>query len=548
MTNYVNVNPGVTLTLDPGVVIKFDTTNSRPFIVQGTLIAQGDSGNKIYFTSNRDDTVGGDTNGDGGSSLPQPGDWYGVWLQGDTGNQGSATLTHCVFRYGGNLAVSFTSFYTMLWIYGSNGTVNISNSTFEKSLHTGLCPEYSKAPGITGCSFSNNAEWGIVYVGTAVNLTSNTFGGNGSGAVLCRATGSGQSIGDLTLSGNTISTTNGGRNGIALEGYVLGNSRWQGNSGFPYIVTTYVNVNPGVTLTLDPGVVIKFDTTNSRPFIVQGTLIAQGDSGNKIYFTSNRDDTVGGDTNGDGGSSLPQPGDWYGVWLQGDTGNQGSATLTHCVFRYGGNLAVSFTSFYTMLWIYSGNGTVNISNSTFEKSLHTACVHSIEDTRHHRMFFFKQCRVGYCLYGSPVNLTNNTFGGNGSGAVLYSGTGTGGWLGDITLSGNSISGNNGGQNGIAVEGPVTGNSRWWAQSGFPYIITNNVYVNPTVTLTLDPGVVIKFALTTSTPLVIQGTLDAQGTDTNKIYFTSIKDDEVGGDTNGDGGSIFLSLGIGRGYG
>ena len=52
----------------------------------------------------------------------------------------------------------------MLWIYSGNGTVNISNSTFEKSNHTALCAQYAKTSTITGCSFSTNAEWGIVYL------------------------------------------------------------------------------------------------------------------------------------------------------------------------------------------------------------------------------------------------------------------------------------------------------------------------------------------------------------------------------------------------
>ncbi len=68
----------------------------------------------------------------------------------------------------------------------------------------------------------------------------------------------------------------------------------------PYIVTGDVTVDPGVTLTIDPGVEVKFDGVYS--IIVDGTLIANGTSTNKIKFTSNQ--------------SSPAKGDWYTIRLR----------------------------------------------------------------------------------------------------------------------------------------------------------------------------------------------------------------------------------------
>jgi len=74
----------------------------------------------------------------------------------------------------------------------------------------------------------------------------------------------------------------------------------------------------------------------------------------------------------------------------------------------------------------------------------------------------------------------------------------------------------------------------WASADNPHIITNHVTVNAGITLTIDPGVVVKSSLGYS--LVIKGTLNADGTPSDPIYFTSLQDDTVGG-------SSFLISGI-----
>ncbi len=68
----------------------------------------------------------------------------------------------------------------------------------------------------------------------------------------------------------------------------------------------------------------------------------------------------------------------------------------------------------------------------------------------------------------------------------------------------------------------------WDLTGSPYVIPNGgVTVSNAVTLTLDPGVVVKFE-SPNTKLRILGKLNVSGTSDNKIIFTSIKDDSYGG--------------------
>lgn len=126
------------------------------------------------------------------------------------------------------------------------------------------------------------------------------------------------------------------------QGGITTNTEWT-TAGSPYVIDSGGStVNSGVTLTIDPGVVVKFES--SATLAVYGTLSAVGTSGSRITFTSIEDDTVAGDTSGDGTTS-GSPGDWNHIAFL----SSGVGSFDYSSVRYGavGSTAYGYGAIYT---------------------------------------------------------------------------------------------------------------------------------------------------------------------------------------------------------
>jgi len=415
----LSIDQGVTLFIEPGTVVKF--TDDAILEVYGTLVARGTRDRRIIFTSFKDDFAGGDTNGDGASSAPNPGDWTFIRFR-DSSNDASSVIEQAIIRYAGESRGNWHGA-----IYLESASPTIVNNIFERNLWYAISADPQSFPVVSG----------------------NVLAGNGGNGLQIRE-------GDMRISGV-----------------------WR-NTDIPYAVTGRVTVHERVTLTIDPGAVVKFG--DDIYLDIYGSFRAIGTPGERIVFTSLKDDTVGGDTNGDQESSAPSPGDWTFIRFR-DSSNDANSVIKQSVIRYAGE---NRGNWHGAVYLESASPT--IVNNTFERNLWSA------------------------VSGDPQSFP--------------------------TVSGNVLVQN--GINGLEIREGDMRISGTWRNTDMPYVLTRRVAIAEGATLTIDPGAVVKFG--DDAYFDVYGAFRAVGAPDHPVIFTSLKDDTVLGDTNGDGSSSAPSPG------
>ncbi len=156
----VVVPSGVTLTITGGTIIKF--ASLRSLIVDGALSVEGTVFNPVYFTSYRDDAIGGDTNGDG-ASTGAPGDWYRIQFN-DTSDDATSQIDYAVIRYGGD------SYYDYGAITLVDASPTIQNSIITQNEFSGIYTSTSEPT--FGCNdIFNNSGYGLYNTTTSTMVS-----------------------------------------------------------------------------------------------------------------------------------------------------------------------------------------------------------------------------------------------------------------------------------------------------------------------------------------------------------------------------------------
>ena len=282
----VRMSTSAVLNIEPGAIIKSKRIDStEKFLAYGGINAVGTAEEPIIFTSFYDDLAGTDgtceayqicdTNNDGSVTTPAKGNWYGLYFESQSATAPVSNLDYINIKYANN-AVEFRGFNET-----GQSEPTLNNIDISESLGDGVYI-YLSNPILQNMSITNNS-------GSAIRLAGLVHGNN------------------AILSGNSFDVHDNAVNGIhvdidwywQLRGFIEQSTHFY--SQLPYFIdaNSYdVEVNSGVTLNVDPGAIIKFESTSSanRYIMNYGTLNFNGTPENPIYLTSAKDDAVGIET------------------------------------------------------------------------------------------------------------------------------------------------------------------------------------------------------------------------------------------------------------
>ncbi|WP_146526339.1 carboxypeptidase regulatory-like domain-containing protein [Novipirellula artificiosorum] len=431
------------MTIGAGQIIKM---RSGGITVHGRMIAEGTASDPIMFASYRDDSIGGDTNGNGPSG-PGDADWGDIEF---TSTSTGSVLNHVELRSG-----SFRGSYHQLSVNG--GELTLSNSVIRNGAR-GI-QILNSDPVITNITLQNHK-----YEAVTMDLESNP------------------TIRGFTAVGN-------GSNALVLFGDTLpANTTWD-NPDVVYLPSAPITVPEGVTLTIDAGQVVKWGKVVDA-LTVQGTLVTRGTDEAPVVFTANVDDSIGGDSTGNGPS-----GGFSGAWGQIKlTETSTGSELDGLHLRYGGYGSNSHQLFVdgseltlTNSVLFGGNRGLQVSNS--------------DPTIRNVQFQNQKYNAARIDLMSNPDFENISFDNNAT-------------------------------NGVEMLGGSLPADTNWDDPEVVYVMTGDITVPTGVTLNVAAGQIVKASGTTK--VIVEGALQANGTIDEHVIFTSYWDDSAGGDSDNSG--------------
>lgn len=264
-----------TLTIDAGVVVKFNPDTNADLFFFGKLIANGTTTDPIYFTSNSDDGVGGSTDdeedcyyedydedgipiGDAVCDIvdyydPLESDWDGIYFRDSSGS----ILNNVFIRYADDAVsmVSSSATFTNLNIKDSSSGLfiyNDSHANISSGVFSYLSDNFaiifnSSSIILNDASISNTTDGILSYQSSSVDMTDSSISCSNDGVYIYDHS-------SLNISGGTISCLH--------DGVIL----------FNEVATNITGAK--VTNALDAGVVIYGNTSPTTISITKSEITA----------------------------------------------------------------------------------------------------------------------------------------------------------------------------------------------------------------------------------------------------------------------------------
>ncbi|MFN7892585.1 MAG: hypothetical protein ACK5OC_19970, partial [Pirellula sp.] len=357
LTSLQRARRDASLVVDPGVIFK--SLGGRIEIgMSATMLAEGTTSKPIIFTSRFDDRFGAagsfDTNNDGSSSTPSPGDWSGIISR----HLGELSIDNATITFGGGNSRIPGGFASFNAIESHQSSLRVTNSNIENNLSGAATPGTTNrdARGV-------NQPSAIFVVGSQPVILNNIIRDNsvaGTAAISIdanslnyravrdygRSTGRNErenvGIGNFGPLVQNNQLGNNALNGMSVRGATLTTESVWDDTDIVHILQSEIVIPDfhtygGLRLTSksDESLVVKLSgpaagfTATGRPLDIKdrigGSLQILGSPGFPVTLTSLDDDSIGAgfnfagaamlDTNNNGSSSSATPGAWRSVLI-----------------------------------------------------------------------------------------------------------------------------------------------------------------------------------------------------------------------------------------